>query len=47
MKCDMTRKPIEAIAGNKSLEVEFGVWSSMVRAIVYRREEAIVTVAEK
>lgn len=43
----MTRKPIEAIAGNKSLEVELGVWRSIVLAMVYRREEAMVMVAEK
>ena len=47
MKCEVTRNPIPTTAGNRSRDVVKGVWRSMVRAIVYRRDEAMVTVAEK
>ena len=40
-------KMTPAVTGRRSLEVLFGVWSSQVRAMVNKREEAIVTVAEK
>lgn len=47
MKCETTRNPIPTTKGNRSFEVVIGVCINMVLAIVYNREAAIVTVAEK